>query len=83
MIASMLIAVVAAVIALPIGLWFTRWSVDRISTDIGVGPGFALPSLLGGHLVMTAVLTLGCALSAAIVLRSQLTRSVAGALRNE
>jgi putative ABC transport system permease protein len=82
-IVSVAVALFAAIAALPIGLWFTRWSIDRISTDVGVGPGFALPSLLGGHLVMTIVLALGCALSAAIVVRSQLTRAVAGALRNE
>jgi hypothetical protein len=82
-IVSILVALFAAAVALPIGLWFTRWSIDRISTDVGVGPGFALPSLLGGHLVMTIVLAVGCALSAAIVVRSQLTRAIAGALRNE
>jgi ABC-type lipoprotein release transport system permease subunit len=82
-IVSVLVALLASIVALPIGLWFTRWSIDRISTDVGVGPGFALPSLLGGHLVMTIVLVLGCAVSASIVVRSQLTRAVAGALRNE
>jgi ABC-type lipoprotein release transport system permease subunit len=80
---STVVALLAALLALPIGLWFTRWSVDRISTDVGVGPGFALPSLLGGHLVMTVVLAFGCALTAAVVVRSQLARAVAGALRNE
>ncbi len=77
------IAIVATVFALPLGWFAYRWSIDRLSIEMGIGPGVKLPSPLIGHFRMSSALLVASLGLAAVTLRSQLNRSIASALRAE
>ncbi len=75
------IAVVSSVVALPLGIRFTRWSIDEIASGVGVGPGLALPSPYLAHALLTFLLAAVCACAAAVVVRVHLAGPIADALR--
>jgi putative ABC transport system permease protein len=82
-IVSLFLAVTATLLSLPIG-WLTyRWSIDRLATQIGIGPGLRLPSPVVGHLVPSAFLVAASVSMATLVVRKHLTRTIASALRAE
>ena len=83
MVVAMVVAMTASALALPLGARFYRASVDGIASGVGIGPGVALPSPVGGHLKLSLVLVSVCALLALLTVRRQLRSSIAAALRSE
>jgi putative ABC transport system permease protein len=76
-------AVVACVVALPIGARFYRMSIDGIASGVGIGPGVNLPSPIAGHLRLSAVLVLACVVLSIVTVRRQLHSSISAALHAE
>jgi putative ABC transport system permease protein len=83
MIVAGMVAVVACVVALPIGARFYRMSIDGIASGVGIGPGLNLPSPIAGHLRLSAVLVSACVVLAIITVRRQLHSSITAALHAE
>jgi putative ABC transport system permease protein len=77
------VAIVACVLALPIGSRFYRMSIDGIASGVGIGPGVNLPSPVGGHLRLSVALIVTCTALAVVTVRKQLHSSINAALHSD
>jgi putative ABC transport system permease protein len=77
------VALLACIAALPLGTRFYRISIDGISSGVGIGPGVALPSPIGGHVRLSIALVACCAALAVLTVRKQLHSSITTALQTD
>lgn len=75
------LSVMAAVVAFPLGSAFFNRSIDRISSDVGIGPGVGLPSALPGHVRLALILFVLSIGVCAYVMKRQLANSTTSSLR--
>ncbi len=75
------LSVTASLVAFPLGSAFFNRSIDRISSDVGIGPGVRLPSAWPGHVRLSLILVVLSIGVCTYVIRRQLAKSTISSLR--